>query len=606
MLAVAAATVAGCGPAYKWGLMDPHPAIQFDNQQTLRELSPLEPAALTVQPVTQLEGVPLEPAAEIVSRAKAVTASGDGDIPVVVLTLPEVRVNALKYNLNLQVDLHNPLLTEEAYQAELWKFESVFAASQSYNTSIDGRGSETDRASFSSSVRVPTRLGGTTTVSLPVTRSDFDATAVNPRTGMFGGRTDSKGFEIGINQPLWRNAGKYVNHASIDVAGLIMVQSNARARLSAVTVLANVEQAYWLHFAAHENLKIQLELYTIAQQQLQMSQRLVQEGVRTRVEITRAESGVAQRYEQVVSAELNRRIAERRLKRQMNHPDLSVESLTSIIPGTMPSPAGYKFDRGAVLELAMANRMELFENRIQQEIDQVNVNLSSNAIRPDIRFDFRYAFSGDGPNFDQALDRLWRPDLDSYTVAVTSEVPLQGNQAARARFRRSLLALSQSRAFWKSIAIGVSEEVGNSIDSIEQIWHRVLANRIAVDTARRTYEAERRQFEAGESTNTDVFVQLSNFAAAQQLLIQSLSDFQRAVVDLAFASGTVLGQGGVVWGQPNTIDDSWTDPGEWCPPISLPSAPWDATIEQLPATQPLNDPMEDEPALLPAFGEIRS
>jgi hypothetical protein len=112
------------------------------------------------------------------------------------------------------------------------------------------------------------------------------------------------------------------------------------------------------------------------------------------------------------------------------------------------------------------------------------------------------------------------------------------------------------------------------MDAVEQQWHRILANQLSVATAERTYEAERIQFEQGESTNTEVFVQLSNLAQAQQLLIQSFADFQRALVDLAFATGTVLGQSGMVWGMPNQLPPNFC----WPKPIPCPALPYSGEL----------------------------
>lgn len=63
--------------------------------------------------------------------------------------------------------------------------------------------------------------------------------------------------------------------------------------------------------------------------------------------------------------------------------------------------------------------------------------------------------------------------------------------------------------------------------------------------AARTYEAEQRQFDAGSRTSTDVLDAAARLADAQSSEIRAIADYQIAQVDLAFATGTVLGQGQV-------------------------------------------------------------
>lgn len=542
----------GCGPAFNYGIITPHPNISPSQRNVLQYADAFDAESVSEGAAITLDETSKEPDRSTLEQAKSVLNPMPDDA-VVQLTLPEIRRNALENNLDLQVDLHAPVIAAESFNSERWKFESVLAASQSQNISIDGFGGETDMAIFDTTLRVPTRVGGIASIGLPFSRSDFDDAAFNLRTNSFGGRTDRKGFDLTLSQPLLRNAGATVNHASINVAGLLLMQADTRTRLSAIRILASVEQAYWSYFFSYENLAIQVRLYEVSKKQLDSSKRLVEEGVRTKAEIVRAESGVAQRYEQVIAAELNRRLAERSLKRIMNSPLLPTNGGTSIIPNSPPDPRGFKFDREEVVSLALSNRAELIENEFQQNIDRINIEVNKNAILPDVRFDFRYAFAGDGGTYNEAIDRLFEPELDSYSFGLTSELPVQGNQAARARHRQSRWALSQTQAFQRAITLSITEESLNAVDSVEKIWQRIVANRIFVDTARKSYENELTQFEKGETTNTDVFVQLSSLAQAEQQLVLSLSDYQRSLVDLAFATGTVLGQSGVVFGCPTQV-----------------------------------------------------
>ena len=60
--------------------------------------------------------------------------------------------------------------------------------------------------------------------------------------------------------------------------------------------------------------------------------------------------------------------------------------------------------------------------------------------------------------------------------------------------------------------------------------------------AARTAIGEERQFEVGIRTSTDVLEAQSRLADAQSREVQSLAAYQIALVDIAFATGTLLGQ----------------------------------------------------------------
>ncbi|MEI2701495.1 MAG: TolC family protein [Baekduia sp.] len=78
-------------------------------------------------------------------------------------------------------------------------------------------------------------------------------------------------------------------------------------------------------------------------------------------------------------------------------------------------------------------------------------------------------------------------------------------------------------------------------------WQRILAARQSVILNTRTLQAEQRQFDVGNSTSTDVLDAAARLADAQLAEIRALTDYQIAQVDLAFATGTLLGAGKVDW-----------------------------------------------------------
>jgi outer membrane protein TolC len=74
-----------------------------------------------------------------------------------------------------------------------------------------------------------------------------------------------------------------------------------------------------------------------------------------------------------------------------------------------------------------------------------------------------------------------------------------------------------------------------------------LAGRQNTILQSRLYQAEKRQFELGLRTSTDVLDAQTKFAEAQSAEILALTEYQIAQVDLAFATGTLLGAAKVQW-----------------------------------------------------------
>jgi outer membrane protein TolC len=125
-------------------------------------------------------------------------------------------------------------------------------------------------------------------------------------------------------------------------------------------------------------------------------------------------------------------------------------------------------------------------------------------------------------------------------------VPL-GNEAAKSGLRRAFYQRMQRLATRDSREAMIELEVLNAIDQLEANWQRILASRQRAILDGRLFEAEKRQFVLGLRTSTDVLQAQTNFADAQSAEISALVEYQIALVDLAYATGTLLGAAKIQW-----------------------------------------------------------
>jgi outer membrane protein TolC len=93
----------------------------------------------------------------------------------------------------------------------------------------------------------------------------------------------------------------------------------------------------------------------------------------------------------------------------------------------------------------------------------------------------------------------------------------------------------------------IRQEVYDALDTLREDWQRILAARLATVLATRTYEAEVRQFDVGLRTSTDVLDASASLADARSQEVIALADYQISQIDIAFATGTLLGRERVRW-----------------------------------------------------------
>jgi outer membrane protein TolC len=318
-----------------------------------------------------------------------------------------------------------------------------------------------------------------------------------------------------------------------------------------------VDRIYWRLYAARKELEVRKKEYDLAVAQLERARRQAKAGMLAEVDVVRAESGVADKLEGIITSETNLRDRQRELKQVINRPDLGLASPTIIIPTSVPNVLHYPLDKPLLIQRAHDGRMELLETEIQIAVANDNVAFARNGLLPVVNFEYQYNISGLGRTLSDSFSTLRSTRFQGHAVGLTVEVPI-GNEAARSQLRRALATRLQSIATKDQRSLLIEREILHACDQLEANWQRIIAAQRRVILAARVVDVETRQFEQQLRTSTDVLDAQTRLADAQSSEIAALTDYQIAQIDIAFATGTLLGRAGVAW-QPTSIGQSKPD-----------------------------------------------
>jgi outer membrane protein TolC len=487
------------------------------------DLSPDEVAVVTTLPATQPATQPVE----------------------VTIMLDEVRQMALHNNLSLQVFLLDPTISQAGLSEAEAQFEWLFVANADYSTSDSPTASQLSGSSVKNlqitpGLQIPLQTGGTIRLDVPMNRLETDNqfSTLNPAY--------TSDVSASISQPLLRGAGVDANASRIRIAFYDYQISQARTNLEVIRVLAAAERVYWRLYAAREDLKVKKKQYDLAVAQLERARRQVQLGAAAEVEIVRAESGVADTVEAIINAENLVRNNQRDLKRIINQPGLEMGDATIIVTGTLPRPVAYRLDPARLVKVAVDNRMEMLELELRMAQDASNVAFARNATLPLVTLDYVYGVNGLGSSFNDSFSMVGDKNFEDHRIGLQVQVPI-GNEAARSRLRQSLAVRLRTLATREQQIAAIRQEVYNALDQLEANWQRILAARQRVVLAARVLDAEVRQFNQQLRTSTDVLNAQTSLADAQSAEIAAITEYQIAQVDIAFATGMLLGQSRVSW-----------------------------------------------------------
>lgn len=484
---------------------------------------------------------------------------GDASVgEVAPLRIDELRLLALRNNLDLAVAAISPAIARERVSQEEAKFDAVITAGAAFkdqdlatgNTGLFS-GSTADGAlssepialteaaqdkqttDLAAGLRVPIPTGGRLNVIQRFQIDDKDTLSLSSTE-------DRADFGLSFSQPLLRGAGVAVNTASIRLARYDAATIDAKTKLTSIRILASAEKAYWKLWAAERVLDVREEQYGLAFDNLRFVRRRIEEGANPEIDAFAVELAVAQRLELLINAETDVQILRRDLDRILNRGELIGDESAPPTPTSDPQLNRYTFDREQLAVLAAENRMELLEIELKLAADAIKVDLARNKALPLFLVEFGYGLGDRNSNLSSSFAGQFEFDNQSFGIGARAEIPVT-NAAAEAALRRSLLTRQQRLATRSQRSLAIRQEVYNAVDVLERDWQRILAARQNVVAATANYNAERTGFTEGLRTAQDVLIALGLLGEARIKEVKSITSYQAAQIDLAFATGTLLG-----------------------------------------------------------------
>lgn len=453
------------------------------------------------------------------------------------LALDDVLQRAMRYNYNVRVSSYNPAIdTARIVEAEA-AFDASFFANLTKNkqnqpTASALVGSNVDTLSMQAGLTklLPSGMRATTSLGAQRQSNDFQFQEINP--------VWTSDFVVELRQPWLRGFGIDFNRSAIRLAKLDRDISESTFRRQIITTLRDVEQAYWTLVQARREVVISASVLTRFEQIYDyLWQRREFDAYRIQIADTRArleQSRAA--YIQVVA---NVRNAEDRLIALINDPDVDLADNIEILPTDFPQIYPVAVDRETEAQVALDHRPELHESKYRIKQARVRIGQAKNQVLPQLDMTFRYTVDGLGKSAHRAFSEVTKNDFHEYFVSIEFEIPV-GNRAARARLRQAQLQHAQAIASLESVFENVLLDVNLRVRGVETSYDQIAPN---FETA----TANKEQFEAirarAESRN---FVQLNqelnalqSFAVARRDLMQSLIDYNMAIVELERAKGTL-------------------------------------------------------------------
>ena len=334
-----------------------------------------------------------------------------------------------------------------------------------------------------------------------------------------------------------------------------------------VNTLADVRLAYWELVHARAAVDVQQQSLALAEQLVRDNRARVEIGMVGEIEVVQARAEAALRRQSL--AEAFRVLRTNELALKLLIVDGRSDDLwnAEINPTDRPRTDAIPIDLEAAIRVALDRRTDISRVRRQVDINDATVENLRNSTLPALDLIGSYQLTGQGGprlvpsgttfeeilggrgdvipgGYGDAVGDILGADYPFWSVQIQMTYPL-GRSADEAAYERARLELRQNEAQLQWVELQIAGEVTNAALQVEAFQESIQAATAARELAEEQLRAEEIRFEVGLSTNYLVVQMQRELAAAQELELRAILDYQRAAIEFDRAQRASRASSGV-------------------------------------------------------------
>ena len=480
------------------------------------------------------------------------------------LSLQECILIALDENLDIQITEYEPLKAEDGIYASKGEFDPILQgsafynrANQSQNQQVVAFGGINSVESYSTvtngTVAGKLHLGTQYSLSWDMEKSE---STFSDFVEEFGGT-----LTMQLTQPVLRGFGNKYNKVRINTAKNAKVATEAQLRLTVLTTVADTIKAYWDLVGAMENLKVRSEALDNAERLLKVNETRREIGTAADIEVLQAKAGVATRQSDYITARQNISDASNLLKNLLNLRDGERFSKALIIPIDRPNPREpEEFEATAYEERVVASMDEALAKRPEVTIRQMEIDNAAleeyrtrKEMMPQLDLIYQYSSGGRDHKLSETLDGIRERQDYVYSYGIQASIPIL-NRAARGNYQRARLDRRQAEVTLEQARQQLMLNVNLAASRVASNAILVQSNQQATRLQIANVAAEEKRLQLGVTTSWQVLQIQQDLTVAQVQELISNIEYEKSLVELQLAEGSILEDLGIEVQAPEAED----------------------------------------------------
>lgn len=477
------------------------------------------------------------------------------------LSLADCIALAVKQNNDILIAEFEPLISDADIYTAKGEFDPVWQTDMQYLNAQQSLNQQAVAFGGIDSVRqYQTTINSTVGGKLHTGTQYALVFALSKEENTFGGFIEefNTSLSLQLTQPLLRGAGIKYNKFRIRAARNLRESNTWQLRLSVMNTAAQVIKAYWDVVGATEAVKVADAAMENAKRLLNINETRREIGTAADLEVLQAKAGVSTRQSDLVTAIARAADAGDLLKQVLDLRDGAVLSKARIIPLdrpaneeiTLATPEAFDAQMDASVNEALENRPEIKMAALAIDSAEMDADRSRRDLLPQVDLTGSISQGGRNHYLSDSLYATRRGDDSAFTYGIQAGIPL-GNRAARGQHQRAELRAKQAEQQLEKARTGVMMSVHLAVRNAESNRVLVKTNAQAVQLQEANVAAEEERLRLGVTTSWQVLQIQEALTAARTQQLQSRIAYEKALVDLQLAKGTLLGDIGIEYVAPD-------------------------------------------------------
>lgn len=521
--------------------------------------SPAEPALQEPRDPSfpNLQAQPLPPMPDL-SRVGVISSN------VLTLSLNDAIRKALQNNNDIEVARDDVRYAEQQLRGLYGVYDPVFTVTPTIDQRITPVTSIFGGATSSGTFKQTTlTLSPAITKSFMTGGGSYTATFANSRVSTSATSSTlnpffSSNLSVNFTQPLWRDRSIDSNRHGIRVQKKRLEQTDSDFRQRTISIISQVQAAYWNLVFALRNQQNQLDSLNLARQNMRNIEAQIEAGAKAPLDRAQVLTDISTRETNLFIATQNVSVAENSLKQLMLRDPQAPEWSAQLTPTDTPALDLSPINLAAALDEAHKNRPEIRRLDLQKEINKLDLTFYHNQTKPQIDLTGTVAATGlagtqvpctstNCPTvpanliggYGQDLSNLFRFSTRNVNVGVAISFPFR-NRTAEANLAGARIQREQLEASYRSQDQAIEMDVRNAAQAVDTAQRRVRASRLARESAEQQLAGEEKLYEVGRSTTFLLLQRQNELTAARTNELQAQTDYNKALADLQRATASTL------------------------------------------------------------------